>query len=132
MIILEYNIPKWYKDSLNSIYSGIHWTKRREKANYWHNVTKIDVMNLDKIDYRIELEFKFFFKSRMLDSSNCAFMWKMLEDSLVKNWLLEDDSPEYVANVKYESIIIDPKERKKMDWDKVEIIIKPYEIQSEV
>lgn len=119
---LIYEIPKEYKKSLNSIYAWIHWTKRKKIADYWHFITLADIKQLEKIDYRIDIEFNFYFKSRMLDSSNCSFMAKMIEDSFVKNWLLEDDNPNYVRKVTYHTNLIEPKERKAMEWDRVEII----------
>ena len=126
-MILEYEIPKQFKVSTNKIYSWVHWTKRKKIADYYHNLVKEDCILLKQIEKKVTIEFKFYFKSRYLDSSNCSFMAKMLEDWLVWNWLLINDTNTYVWKFSIESIFITPVDRKKMEWDLVEIIIKTWD-----
>ena len=62
----------------------------------------------------VPFKFIFYFKSRALDASNCSYMGKMIEDTLVKTGILKDDSPKYIKSVEYES--------KKNDKDKRDIV----------
>jgi len=58
----------------------------------------------EKIEsYPVDLCFHFHFKSRAFDSSNCSFMSKMIEDALVKEGILTDDSIKYVGTVLYKA-----------------------------
>lgn len=123
ILILKYEIPLPFKVSTNKIYSWMHWRKRKSIADWYHRLTKEDCEQFDTITEKMDLEFKFYFHTRYLDSSNCSFMWKMIEDSLVKNKLVTDDSNRYIWNVTYESVEIEKKERRKMKGDYVRIII---------
>ena len=122
-MILKYNLPKQYKVSTNAIYSGIHWRKRKQIADYFHNLTRTDCKQLKQITKKVNIDFEFYFKSRYLDSSNCSFMWKMIEDSLVKNWLLKDDTNKYVWKISFNSMLIEKKLRKELESDFIRIII---------
>ena len=119
-IRLKYDIPE--KVSTNKIYSWMHWTKRKRIADIYHRLTT-EVKTLDQINEKVNIEIQFYFRTRYLDSSNCSFMWKMIEDSLVKNWLLKDDTNEFVWKFTVESIRIDKKERKLIKNDYLKIII---------
>jgi hypothetical protein len=123
MIILKYEIPRQYKVSTNQIYSWIHWRKRKQIADWYHQLTKKDCKEFSTLLDKVDISFKFYFRSRYLDSSNCSFMWKMIEDSLVKNKLIKDDSNMYIWCISYESMIISQKDRKKLNNDFVRIII---------
>jgi len=123
-MILKYNIPKNYKLSTNAIYSwNLHWTKRKKIADFYHKISKADCMQLNKITKKVNIDFEFYFKSRYLDSSNCGFMAKMIEDWLVRNWLFSDDTNKYIGRISLNSIVIPTKTRKEMEWDYVRIII---------
>lgn len=93
--MIQFKIPIPEKISANKVYSGVHWTKRKQWADLYHS-TFIGTKEKVK-DYPVEIEYKFTFKSRPLDTSNCFFLVKLLEDSLVKNKVIEDDSPKFVA-----------------------------------
>lgn len=124
MIILKYNIPLPFKVSTNAIYAWIHWQKRKSIADWYHRLTKEDCEKFYPIEWKVDLLFEFYFKTRYLDSSNCSFIWKMIEDSLVKNWLLKNDTNEFVWKVTFESILMDKKERKELEEDFIRITIK--------
>lgn len=139
ILILKYDIPdkikvniRWklksvdIKISTNKIYSWIHWTIRNKIAEWYHNLTKQDCMNLKSIEKKINLKMDFYFKSYALDSSNCSFMWKMIEDSLVKNWLIKDDTNKFVWEFNIESVELSEKERKKLESHYVRIYIYKY------
>lgn len=60
--------------------------------------------SLPKIEsYPVQLEFTFYLHPTVLDGSNCSYMGKMIEDSLVAIGTLQDDSPKYVDSVIYRS-----------------------------
>lgn len=130
-IILRYDLPKQFKVSTNAIYSGnTHWTKRKKISDYFHNIVKEDCKQLEKVNEKVDLLFEFYFKSRYLDSSNCSFMGKCLEDWLVKWDLFLDDSNKYIWKVTYHSIEIEPKERKKLENDYIRITVKTNELHN--
>ena len=120
MIKLRYDI---LKVSTNAIYSWMHWTKRKKLANLYHNLIKADCKKLEQITEKVDIDFKFYFKTRYLDSSNCGFMAKMLEDWLVNGWLLEDDTNKYIWKISLESVLLKIKDRKKINKDYVTISI---------
>lgn len=102
-IELEYKIPEKLKVSTNTIYAGCHWRKRQLISNYYHSIVIPDCKNLEQIKEKVNLKFVFTFRWRTLDSSNCTFMAKCIEDGLRKWWLLIDDSIKYVWEFSCES-----------------------------
>jgi len=54
-------------------------------------------------NFPLDLTFTFQFKKSPLDSSNCSYMGKMIEDALVKQKVLPDDTIKTVRKVSYES-----------------------------
>ncbi len=121
MITLKYNLP--IKVSTNSIYSWIHFSQRKRIADMFHEITREDCKEFKQLQEKVDILFQFFFQTRYLDSSNCSFIWKCIEDGLVKNGLLKDDTNKYIGKVTYESVLIDKKERKKIEKDYVRILI---------
>lgn len=107
------------KVSTNKIYAGIHWRSRQKYADYFHALVMKDISKIQPITEKVNLFFIFEWKGRMLDSSNCSFMAKMLEDAMRKWWILQDDNPKYVWKFSCESI--------KGKENKVKIIISSYE-----
>lgn len=110
--MLEFTIPypednreyrRWMKDySLNAIYGGKHWSKRREDADYWHWLV------LAQINQQIPKAKMFLTKVRVtmywndnLDIDNHAYMGKMIVDAL-KGRLIQDDTKKYVKSVAHE------------------------------
>lgn len=120
ILVLRYDIP--IKVSTNQIYSWMHWTQRKRIADMYHKLTK-EVQKFETLKEKIDIEILFYFKTRYLDSSNCSFMGKMIEDSLVKNKLIEDDTNKYVGKFTTESVLLDKKERKKIEKDYLRILI---------
>lgn len=131
--IIEY----WSKEkekmkfSLNKIWAAWPWSQwlRQDKRTLWHREVEdlIEENNLKPIDYPIEIEFIFHWKSRYLDCSNCWVMVKLIEDGLVEHWILEDDTNEFIRRITIESKVIDKKERKNMEEDFVIIKLIPYQ-----
>jgi hypothetical protein len=90
------------KVSSNAIYAGTHWTKRKKLKEDYLWLTK-KFQHLTPIHEKVDLDFKFYFKSHPLDSSNCFFLVKMIEDCLVTYGVLKGDSIQYVRKVSVES-----------------------------
>lgn len=111
------NIPIPEKVTANKIYSGMHWTKRAKLATLYHNYFLGEKPY--KGEYPIKITYHFIFKSRALDTTNCFFMAKLLEDGLVQNKVIPDDHHWIV----HKTIITS----RKGDADSVEIIIEEEE-----
>lgn len=110
------NIPIVNKLSLNKIYGGVHYrTRKKHKDEYLDTVWKCQPPMYEG-DYPVEITYHFKFKGKRLDSTNCGYLAKLLEDALVKCGVMPDDSPKYVYSSKY---ISDKGE------NDVDIIIKP-------
>lgn len=115
MVSIEMPIPE--KVSTNRIYSGLNWRKRAELAQLYHMCMLQHKKSKEfMLAYPVSITYTFSFKKKLLDTTNCAFMSKLLEDGLVKAGILTDDSPEYVAETVIQS--------KKGDADTVLINIK--------
>ena len=94
MISIEVILPK--KISTNTIYAGKHWAVRKKEADMYHE--EFLDKKVEKItDYPININYIFEFKGKPLDTSNCSYMAKLLEDGMVKKGIIEDDDPKYVA-----------------------------------
>lgn len=92
------NIPR--KISTNEIYAGKHWKNRFELKTFYHLAISAEITkgNFKKLEtFPVFIRYDFFFKNNPLDSTNCSYMLKMIEDSLVHNEILPDDSLQYVA-----------------------------------
>lgn len=113
---LEYTYLDKFKVSTNKIYAGCHWTKRNAISSYFHNLVLSDCKNLPKFNDKIDIHFLFTFKGRCLDSSNCSYMAKCLEDWFRKWWLIKDDSIKYIWKFSLESI--------KWSQNKINVSIK--------
>lgn len=109
---LKTPIPQ--KISTNKIYAGMHFRSRKKIVDLYHNYF-IDQKGKTIEHYPVDITYIFTFKTRPLDSLNTAFMAKMIEDSLIKHGVLQDDTPEFVES----STLIS----KKGEKDEVEIII---------
>ncbi len=100
--LLEFHIPLPRKISSNSIYGGMHWSKRKKIADEFHNVVFYTVKNerVEKIkEYPVHVYYLFTLKGRRMDVLNTSFLAKLLEDGLVRSGILKDDSQEYVKMV---------------------------------
>src|SRR5210317_36297 len=93
------------KESTNKIYAGVHWrTRQALKDNYLYEIMACKSQFYTPSKYPIDLEIEFEFNGRALDSSNCSFMGKIVEDCLVKIGIFPDDSIKYIRSVKYTAI----------------------------
>lgn len=95
--------------SLNSIYSGVHWSERQKQANAGHWVCK--ALLLEPIDYPVKLTFIPIVGKggRVRDCSNYSYAAKIIEDGLVQSGVLQDDSPKYVKGFSIAAPVVDRK-----------------------
>ncbi len=100
-MIFEITIPE--KVSLNKIYAGMHWRKRQELADLYHGEVLELKGKLKVKNYPVEILYDWHFTKNPLDTLNCAFMSKMIEDGLVKVGVLEEDSTLFVRRSILES-----------------------------
>lgn len=98
------------KLGLNKIYTGKHWAVRnKDKENILSLVQSC--IKKRKQPYKEAVILSMCFNSR-LDVSNHAYLFKMVEDSLVTLGLLKDDTDKFVKEVRmskqkeFEGIII--------------------------
>jgi hypothetical protein len=93
------------KVSTNEIYSGgaaVPWKRKKLKEDYLmltHNALK----DIKPIKGKVDLDFVFYFKKHLLDSSNCSYASKLIEDCLVAKGVLKNDSEKYVGRLSMES-----------------------------
>ena len=92
----DFTIPIPEKISLNRLYSGIHWAKRVQLKDLYHSFIRFQRLEPQELTYPVEITYTFTWKTRGLDSTNCAFMVKMLEDGLVLTGVLQGDGPKHV------------------------------------
>lgn len=113
METISYRIPiTGLKQSTNKIYAGQHWAKRKDFADDVLNLAAGVCRPVKVIDaYPVEIRYRFLFSSRALDTTNCTYMVKVLEDALRAIGILEDDDPSYVARTIIESVQL-PKQKK--------------------
>ena len=94
------------KISCNIIYAGVHYRYRmKHKALYrWEVLRACKSQNIQTIsDYPVTLSFRFGFSKNALDSSNCSYMAKLIEDGLVQNEILKNDDIKFVKRIILES-----------------------------
>lgn len=98
--MLEIEIPILWKVSANEVYAGVHWSKRNALAKDYHQLVNLKTKGLifEPLTYPVQLFFNFHWASRALDSSNCSYLVKLIEDGL-KGEILPDDSIKYVQTI---------------------------------
>lgn len=94
--MIDFTIPIPEKISLNRLYSGIHWGKRTQLKDLYHDYIKYQRLPPQDLVYPLKITYTFTWKKFALDSSNCAYMVKMLEDGLVLSGVIKGDEPKYV------------------------------------
>lgn len=113
------------KMSLNKIWWWVHWWVRSTFRNIWHEeiysiVTHNDIKMIKDM---VHIEYIYKFKTRYLDTSNCAVMNKAIEDWLVESWVLPDDTPQYITSATTCVPIIGTNERRKMKYDTLTVTL---------
>lgn len=116
------------KFSLNEIKK--HWSIRKRMVDAFHEETQYaleEFKKMPKFTWRVDLIFRFFWKTRILDSSNTAFMAKSSEDAIVRAGVVKTDTNECVRWIMKESVLMTKKERAELAGDEMEVYIVPVE-----
>ncbi len=88
--------------SLNDIYSGKHWTKRKKDSEYWHLIvhSELNKQGIKKQIFKKPVAITFSWNDR-LDIDNHAYIGKMIVDAL-KDYLIVDDTRKYFVKVAHQ------------------------------
>lgn len=120
-ILLEFTIEldEDLKMSLNRIWGWVHWWTRSTFRNIWHEeiYALVQQNDIKPINDMIHIQYTYSFKTRYLDTSNCAVMNKAIEDGLVEAWVLKDDTPQFITSATTCVPIVDIASRRKMTRD---------------
>jgi hypothetical protein len=73
------------KHSLNKIYSGVHWTKRKKDKDTYKIIIKSQFKEVLSKEFSYRVSYEFNFKRNALDTSNTVYMLKMIEDIIFEN-----------------------------------------------
>ena len=126
-IILSFtvDVDSDLKMSLNKIWWWVHWGVRSTFRNIWHEeiyaIAKKEWFKM--INDLIHIEYRYEFKTRYLDTSNCSVMNKAIEDWLVEAEVLHDDTPQYIESSTTIVPIMEKWDRKKMNYDRLTVTI---------
>lgn len=104
MIILEIDEPL---PSLNSFWHG-HWSKKTALRKRWAWLVRAAILNAKitiKPNYARAKVTVTRYGARRLDDDNIRGGGKMMIDSLVKEGLLKDDSPDVIGSPEFRQII---------------------------
>ena len=96
---LEFFIPLTITKelSLNQIYAGVHWNKRKDQKDAICLLTK-NALGGKAVKFDAPVCIEMSFCSR-LDVSNHAYLFKMIEDVLKELKIIKDDTDKYVKRV---------------------------------
>ena len=124
--MIEFVLPIPEKISLNKIYSGMHWSKRNDLKDVYHQYidfyTKSLRQNSSLLDFPVKVVYIPIWKTRPLDLSNGFLIIKFFEDGLVHSGILPDDTIHYVGNISSECIV-----NKDLPEDFMYIRIEPHQ-----
>lgn len=90
-------VPLPTKVSLNKIYGGVHWSTRKRHKDEFREAMWACQPKPYEGTYPVQVTYYFQFKGRKLDSTNCSYMAKLLEDALIEEAVIPDDAPKFVA-----------------------------------
>lgn len=93
-------MKRWTKEyGMNAYYSGKHWARRKQDADFWHLLTQsaMNRQELRRTPFDKPVEISFGWNDR-LDIDNHAVMGKMITDAM-KGRLITEDSRRYVKGV---------------------------------
>jgi len=112
--------------SLNALYSGQHWAKRKKMAHDVHLLVREAVGQMREPMGVVKLVFTPIVGKgqRKLDLSNYGYAVKLIEDGLVHAGVIKDDTQEYVKGIEILPAVVNRRtnggmvvEVKKMDED---------------
>lgn len=88
--------------SLNGIYGGSHWSKRKMQANEIHEMVKLTLLTqkVENSPFKEPVNIIFNWNSR-LDLDNHGYLAKLIIDGL-KGSLIHDDTKKYIHSITHE------------------------------
>ncbi|WP_286237970.1 hypothetical protein [Neptuniibacter halophilus] len=110
----EHQIPRtesffvpYMAPSLNAIYAGIHWAKRKKHADAGHQAC--EPLRITPFYKPVHIIFLPIVGKRAIarDCSNYAYAAKVVEDGLVQAGILQDDTNEFVKSITIEEPVKD-------------------------
>lgn len=99
------------KHSLNEIYAGKHWSKRKRIKDSYKLIIRSQFKKWLPKDEKYRVYYEFYFKRSPLDVSNTVYMLKLIEDVI-----FEDDSYKIVKELNIKS------DKAKEDFVKIKIV----------
>lgn len=103
---ITFEIPMTKKEigkySLNKFYAGMHWTKRKKIADYFHSLVQCTLFanKIPKMLFENPVKITIYYNSN-LDIDGHGVISKLIVDSL-KGYLLTDDTRKYFVNLEQE------------------------------
>jgi hypothetical protein len=91
---------EWNKKyGMNAYYAGKHWSKRKEDADYWHQLTRaaMSKAQVRRRPFEKPVVITFLWNDK-LDLDNHSIMSKMIIDAL-KGRLINDDTRRWVKGI---------------------------------
>ena len=83
--ITEITLYNLKKHSLNEIYAGKHWTKRKKIKDSYKLLISNQFKNVFSKDKTYDVSYEFVFQANPLDASNTVYMLKMIEDVIFES-----------------------------------------------
>lgn len=90
----------WGKEySLNAIYSGKHWRRRKADAEYWHGLTHAALRRagIPRGPAKGPVSVRLWYDDR-LDLDNHAYIRKLIIDALT-GWVIEGDARRHIRRI---------------------------------
>lgn len=106
---------------MNKIYAGMsHWTRTALKNLYHGELLELKG-KLKVTEYPVTIHYDWHFTKKPLDTLNCAFMSKMIEDGMVHAGVLDADDTLYVRRS-----ILDSQKSDRYEHDTVVVRVTPF------
>jgi len=78
-------------DGTNKFYAGMHWSKRKNWADYWHRLVKTSINSIPRHTFNKPVFIEMWFESG-LDIDGHSIIAKTIIDALVQcGWLVNDN-----------------------------------------
>jgi hypothetical protein len=92
--------------SLNTYYSGQHWSKRKRVRDDWHEKVALLAPDIEVTDYPVSVtcEVRFSDGRGQYDTDNCVAAAKLITDGLEEAGVLDGDTPKHIDSVTLRSV----------------------------
>jgi len=105
MKLLEFKIFEKVTSAIstNKIYAGMHWSKRKEIVDSWHEIIYYTLLqqNIKRELFKQPVDI-IVYSDDDLDADNHFFLIKLIVDTLKEYELIVEDNRKYVKSVKFE------------------------------